>query len=173
MKPRLVFVALAACALFSAPAAAEEYGTPVRPNAGFDLMKALVGEWEAPGKDGKLSTISYSLVSSGTALMEKLGGHGMDAAMVTIYHADGDNLMMTHYCGANNQPRMRCAKPAAGSKSLTFEYVDSTNLPTPATGHMHRLVITFTGANHITHEWTWKEGEKTTTEVFQATRKKA
>ena len=29
--------------------------------------------------------------------------------MATLYHLDGDQLMLTHYCSAGNQPRMRAA----------------------------------------------------------------
>ncbi len=27
--------------------------------------------------------------------------------MITMFHMDGDRLLMTHYCGAGNQPRMK------------------------------------------------------------------
>jgi hypothetical protein len=145
---------------------------PARPNAGFDLMKGLVGTWESKTEDGVVS-IRYDIISEGTALMETMSHPGGKAAMVTIYHPDGDELFMTHYCGANNQPRMRCAKPAPDGKSLTFEFVDCTNLPTPETGHMHGLVITLLDADHLTQQWTWVQDGKSATETFQAERKKS
>ena len=151
---------------------AAEVGTPTRPNAGFDLMKGLTGTWEMKGKDG-VTTIRYEIVSEGTALMETISHPGGKAAMVTVYHPDGDQLMMTHFCGANNQPRMRCAKPAADGKSLTFEFVDCSNLPTPETGHMHGLVIRLDDADHLTQEWTWMEKGKAATETFHCERKKS
>ena len=174
---RLAFV-LASCALLAGGARAEDqkpdpsHGTPVRANAGFDLMKSLVGNWEMPGKDGGPgATVSFALISDGTALMETMDMAGSHASMVTMYHADGDKLMMTHYCGANNQPRMTCVKPTTDGKSLVFNYAGASNLATPATGHMHHLVVTLDDPGHMSETWTWKEGSKTRDEVFHFTRK--
>ena len=165
-----VFLAGAAFAEDQKPAA--DHGTPVRPNVGFDLMKSLVGSWEMPGKDGAPTcAVSFTLVSGGTALMETMDMGEAHSAMITVYHPDGDKLMMTHYCGANNQPRMRCLKPSAEGKSLDFEFVGGSNMPTPATGHMHHLVIKLDDTDHMTEEWTWKEAAKSGTEVFHFARK--
>ncbi len=169
----VALAALAAFPLLAGPSAAEEMGTPRTPNSGFDLMKGLVGEWVMPSPNGKATTVTYTLVSGGTALMEMMNAHGEPMAMVTMYHPDGQSLLMTHYCGANNQPRMRCAKPAAGASSLTFDYVDCSNLPEAKTGHMHSLVITFADADHMNQVWTWTEGGKPNTETFHFERKKS
>jgi hypothetical protein len=176
MKPtRFVLALVAALSLAAAPAPAAEaeHGTPVKPHAGFDLMKSLAGTWERKHEDGTLTTLTYTIVSSGTALLETMDWPGDKAAMITVYHPDGESLMMTHYCGANNQPRMRCAKPGKDAKSLAFEFVDGTNMPAADTGHMHRLVVTVVDADHITQEWTWKQGDKSGPELFQFERKKS
>ena len=137
----------------------------------FDRMKTLEGAWEGKTQEGKSVSIEYRVISDGSAVMEHLTPAGM-SPMVTIYYPDGDRLMMTHYCSAHNQPRMR-AKPAAGEiKSLTFEFVDATNLASPDAGHMNALVLTFDGADHLTQEWTWKDKEQTSKEVFHLGRKK-
>jgi hypothetical protein len=173
MKPlRVLVCSLALAALLGGAAHAGESRTPVRPNAGFDLMKDLVGTWESKSEDGVVS-IRYEIISEGTALMETMSYPGGKAAMVTIYHPDGDELLMTHYCGANNQPRMRCSKPAPDGKSLVFQFVDCSNLPTPGTGHMHGLVITLVDADHLKQAWTWMQDGKSTTETYQAERKKS
>ncbi len=76
-----------------------------KPNAGWEKLKSLAGEWDGT-EGGKPFHASYKIVSSGTAVMETLDGP--DAMqMVTIYHADGGSLLMTHYCSMGNQPRMR------------------------------------------------------------------
>ena len=80
--------------------------------------------------------------------------------MVTMYHPDGDHLMMTHYCSAHNQPRMRSQTVAVESKNITFDFVDVTNLSAPDAGHMSKLVVTFGDKDHFTQEWTWREKEK-------------
>ena len=74
--------------------------------AGFDQLKTLLGKWEGVGEDGIRRTVSYQLLSGGTALMEILAPEG-EPDMVTVYTVDGDHLALTHYCSANNQPRMK------------------------------------------------------------------
>ena len=73
-----------------------------------------------------------------SALMERLVMGG-ESEMVTMYHPDGDRLMMTHYCSAHNQPRMHSQTVAGGSKIITFDLVDVTNLSAPDAGHMKKL----------------------------------
>src|SRR5713226_971817 len=64
----------------------------------FARLKTLVGEWEADTKMGK-AHVSYELIAGGTALKMP--------AMLTVYHLDGERLLLTHYCMAGNQPRMQ------------------------------------------------------------------
>lgn len=173
MKPlRILLASTMLFALAAAPALAGEEGAKAAPpNAGFDLMKALAGTWERKHEDGSVTTLSYKVISGGTALMETMDAPGMQEAMVTMYHPDGADLLMTHYCAAGNQPRMRCAKPAKDAKSLDFTFVDAANLATPDAGHMHHLLVTFVDANHLTQEWTWKQGAKEGKEIFTFERK--
>jgi hypothetical protein len=157
-------------------ASAGEKATPARPlprptSAGFEKMKTLVGDWTAAsgseGHDAKVQ-VSYALTSAGSAVMETLQTeHG---AMVTMYHPDGEAVMMTHYCAAGNQPRMRAQ--GTGDKELAFSFVDATNLSSPEAMHMHDLKITFDDADHITQEWTTSAGGKKTPVVFKLERKK-
>ena len=137
----------------------------------FETMKSLVGEWKGTAMNGKTATVTYTLVSDKSALMERLAISG-ESEMVTLYHPDGDHVMMTHYCSAHNQPRMRAKTAAAGSKSITFDMVDITNLSAPDAGHMVRLVVTLEDKDHLTQEWTWKEKGKEGTEVIRLVRSK-
>ena len=137
----------------------------------FEKMKSLVGEWKGTSADGKPGTVTYTLVSDNSALMEKLAMGG-ESEMVTMYHPDGDRLMMTHYCSAHNQPRMRSQTGAAESKKITFDFVDITNLSSPDAGHMRRLVVTFGDKDHFTQEWTWTKNGKENTEVIHYERVK-
>ena len=122
----------------------------------FEKLKLLVGEWKGISMDGKPATLTYTLVSNNSALMERLAMGG-DSEMVTLYHPDGDHLMMTHYCSAHNQPRMRSNAVDAGGRNITFDLVDVTNLSAPDAGHMKRLVVTVTDNDHFTQEWTWTQ----------------
>jgi hypothetical protein len=124
--------------------------TPEKPaHAGFEKMKSLVGTWKGKTKDGMDVTVTCRLVSAGQAVEEHLSV----ADMVTMFHADGDAVMLTHYCAGNNQPRMRASfKP--GDTTMSFAFVDVTNLPNPNADHMHDAKFTFVDADHMTAEWT-------------------
>ncbi len=137
----------------------------------FERMKSLVGEWEGKSLDGNSAKVSYTLVSDDSALMERLAMGG-ESEMVTMYHPDGDHLMMTHYCSAHNQPRMRSQKASMEMKSIVFDLVDVTNLSTPDAGHMRKLVLTFIDQDHFTQEWTWREKGRDGAVVIRFERKK-
>ena len=137
----------------------------------FERMKSLVGEWKGTSMGGKPATVTYTLVSDNSALMERLFVGG-ESEMVTMYHPDGDRLMMTHYCSAHNQPRMRSQTVAGGSKIITFDLVDVTNLSAPDAGHMKKLVVTFVDKDHFTQEWTWIEKGKENAVVIRFERNK-
>ena len=120
---------------------------------GFSLgrLASLVGVWEAKLPQGS-ARASYELVADGSALLERLAV-GDHPAMISVYHRDGDALMMTHYCLEANQPRMRSQSPPDGDE-LEFSLVDVTNLATPGSGHMHSLRIAFVDDNHFDAHWT-------------------
>ena len=74
--------------------------------AAFARLKTLVGEWKT--EDAKES-LTYELIAGGTALLEREAGAGRPT-MLTLYHRDGNRLVLTHYCREGNQPGMQ-AKP--------------------------------------------------------------
>jgi len=113
--------------------------------------------------------VSYRLVSSGTALMETLEDE--DASqMVTVYHPDGQSLLMTHYCSMGNQSRMRAT--GLRDQGLDFSYVDATNLASPGAHRMTRLVLSFPAPDRLVHEWTSKTGAREQVARFEFTRRR-
>ncbi len=163
----VVLSALTAGVILACPAMAPT----AKPVPAFEKMKSLVGEWQGKAADGTGAKVSYALVSDNSALMERLA-MGSESEMVTIYYPDGDRLMMTHYCSAHNQPRMRSQSGSAETKSIAFDFVDATNLASPDAGHMAKLVLTFADQDHLTQEWTWHEKGKEGVVVIQFERKK-
>jgi hypothetical protein len=136
----------------------------------FEKLKSLEGAWQGPGPDGKPVHISYKVVSAGSAVMETIDHGDMPGMMVTMYHLDGDRLMMTHYCSAGNQPRMRLA--SSTPTTMTFTMFDATNLASKNDAHMRKLVISWTDENHITADWTMsKDGKDAHHGVFTLERK--
>lgn len=140
------------------------------PNAGaaFDSLKGLAGEWQAKDPTGKMQTITWKVVSSGSVIMESM----QEESMVTMYHVDQDRLMLTHYCSAHNQPRMQ-AQVSADGKTFTFNFLDATNLASPADPHMHKMVLTLVDKDHFNEQWFFSiNGKDTDHGVLQFARKK-
>ena len=90
--------------------------------------------------------------------------------MVTLYSKDRDSIVLMHYCPTNNQPRMRAVPSAEPITELVFSFQGAGNLPDPAVGHEHKLVIRFNDPDHITERWTWQSKEKDTEMIFHLTR---
>jgi hypothetical protein len=130
--------------------------TAARPtSAALDQFKALAGEWIA-AEDGPMTkkgdlVARYRITAAGTAVVETVFP-GTPHEMVTVYHADGADLVLTHYCMEGNQPRMR-ARDAKGAK-FEFAYDGGTNIDPQKDRHMHSASIELVGANEIRSEWT-------------------
>jgi len=137
--------------------------------ATFTKLKSLAGDWAGKTSDGRSVQTTYRVTSGGSALMAEIHS---EEDMVTMFHLDGDRLLMTHYCGAGNQPRMVGAISPDG-KTVTFNYLDATNLLSTQPGHMERLVVTLADSSHYSEEWYFagKDGVKQH-EVFAMQRKK-
>ena len=142
---------------------------PLDAAAAFSSLKSLAGEWEADTQMGKVH-VSYELVAGGTALLERENGDKMPV-MLTLFHIDGDRLLLTHYCMAGNQPRMQAQAYNAASGDLQFQFLDATNLPNPSAGHMRSAAFRFVDDKHISTEWKFYEnGQVKMTENTQFTR---
>ena len=137
-------------------------------NTSFEQLKSLDGSWEGKGSNGEPVQVSYKVTSNGSALMSEIKGK---EDMISMFNLDGDRLLMTHYCAVGNQPRM-VASPSPDGKTITFHFLDVTNLATPEAGHMNRLVISLAEANHHTEEWVYNDHGKEMKEVFDLWRKK-
>src|SRR5579862_942377 len=70
----------------------------------FEQLKALAGSWEG-NLDGQTLHVSLRVTSTGNALLHEMKSAGQDDP-ITLFHLDGDRLLLTHYCDAGNQPRM-------------------------------------------------------------------
>lgn len=134
----------------------------------FDMLKGMEGSWVGKNSQGQTLEVSFRMTAGGSALMSEIHGHGPEN-MITMFHMDGDRLVMTHYCGAGNQPRMKVV--SADAKSVSFEFFDGTNIG-PGDGHMQHVTFTQADANHHTEEWTFLDKGKEMKEVFVLERAK-
>ena len=136
----------------------------------FDSLKALAGNWEGKNNQGQTLRVSFRETAGGSALLSEIHGQGPEN-MISMIHLDGDRLLMTHYCGAGNQPRMK-ASLAPDAKSVIFEFNDATNLSSAEAGHMHHVVFAIPDADHHTEEWTFLDHGKEMKELFTLQRAK-
>jgi hypothetical protein len=134
----------------------------------FDLLKGMEGKWTGQNSKGEPLEVTFRMTAGGSALMSEIHGHGFEN-MITMFHLDGDRLLMTHYCGAGNQPRMKVI--ASDAKSVSFEFVDGTNIG-PGDGHMQHVTFTEPDANHHVEEWVFLDHGKEMKELFTLERMK-
>jgi len=141
----------------------------------FERLKGLAGDWQiASPKDaaqqGKTAA-RYHLTAGGSALVETIFP-GADMEMVTVYHRDGDQLCLTHYCHLGNQPRMRTTASDANDE-LAFEFAGGTNIDPGHDTHMHNALIRFVGPDQLHTEWELFKGGKAAEKYkFDLVRKK-
>ncbi len=135
--------------------------TPVTA-AGLESLKALEGDWFAVA-DGEMVKIgdhvsSIRVTASGTAVVET-DFPGTDHEMVTVYIEEGGDLVLTHYCMAGNQPRMRASNVLGPRFEFAFDGGDNI-ADASKDQHMHSAWLEIVGANEIRSEWTeYKDGK--------------
>ncbi len=126
----------------------------------FDKLKTLAGTWEGhvttvppqAEMEGKLMQVSLRTTSMGHTLMHEMTGSGRPDDPITMVVVDGDRLLLTHYCDADNRPRM-VGRASPDGKTVEFDFLDVTgNLQY---GHMQHAVFTNIDANHHTEDWTF------------------
>jgi hypothetical protein len=117
----------------------------------FDKLKTMAGSW-AGTMDGTPMQVSLRVTSKGNALLHEMTGAGRPDDPITMFNLDGARLLMTHYCDAGNQPRL-VGTISPDGKTITFDFVDATNLLSTQMGHMQHVVFTFIDADHHTEKW--------------------
>jgi len=162
-------VALGGLALLASTAAADG-DEPVEAKAVLERLKGLAGTWvftDVP--EGLVGTkVLYRVTAAGSAVVEEQFP-GSDHEMVSIYHLDGDELLMTHYCAAGNQPRLKLDRSASSLEDLRFGFDGGTNLDPARDLHIHEARIRLDGADEgrLTSDWTaFQDGKPMGTTTF-------
>jgi hypothetical protein len=138
----------------------------------FATIKSLAGEWEGKNSMGEAVRVSYRTTAGGSAVVSEIQSQmkGRSEDMTSMIHLDRDRLLLTHYCAVGNQPRMQATISPDG-KTITFDFVDATNLDSPDAGHMQRVVFTIRDANHHSEDWHFLDHGKEMVEKFDLERK--
>src|SRR5215471_4856224 len=96
----------------------------------FTAIKSMPGTWEGTSAEGPVK-VTFKVTAAGNSVMSEILGK---EDMISMINMDGpERLLLTHYCAMGNQPRMQASVSADG-KTVTFNYVDATNLATPEAG---------------------------------------
>jgi hypothetical protein len=121
----------------------------------FARLRLLQGTWRGTSTWGegahaktKQITATYRLTGNGSAVIEELTGPEQPS-MSSAYHLDNGDLRMTHYCAAENQPRMKAASIDLAKNVIRFDFVDITNLRAPDAAHVHGLTMRLVDKDHL------------------------
>jgi hypothetical protein len=131
--------------------------TPAAAAATFQRLAALHGDWfDAAAPAASDPVVTYRVTGAGSAVVETLFP-GQAEEMVTVYHRDGEQLVLTHYCSGGNQPRMRAT--AVTERSVDFDFAGGANIDPARDMHMHSGRIEFVSADEIRATWQgWEHG---------------
>jgi len=131
----------------------------------FERMKSFAGDWEGTAEWTGARTgtypmkANYYLTGNGSALVENLIAEE-SPIMTSVYHLDGADLRMTHFCGAQNQPRLKADQVDLSRGLINFAFVDITNLRSPDAPHVHGMEMRWIDPNHINVTFLFQSGNK-------------
>jgi hypothetical protein len=127
--------------------------------AAFQRLTQLAGEWQGTvtSADGPAVRVLWEKTGGGHVMREAMFV-GSSHEMVTMYHLDGPDLVLTHYCVVGNQPRMKLVAATPGE--LSFDYVGGSNLDAAKDQHMHSGRLIFQGPDRIETDWIEHAGGK-------------
>ena len=164
MKLSIVFIALVSI-LTSCVASKTDMGQhdAAQSAQAFEMLESFAGRWQGTmvGAESQGPVeLSYEVTSGGSVVMERLF-RGSPHEMVSMYHRDGERLLMTHYCSQGNQPRMQLDSFTASPETrASFSLADATNWKGPQALIMHNVRLYSTDKDHMGADWVaWVNGK--------------
>jgi hypothetical protein len=146
----------------------------VEAKAAYARLKSLEGTWTVRFGGGpeaakaeehqekhaaSSATVTFRLTGAGSTVVEtQFPGQGHE--MLSMYHLDGEDLRMTHYCAAGNQPRLKLDRAHSRPDHLIFRFDGGSNLDPKKDLHIHGLEITFRDKDHVISAWEGYQGGK-------------
>lgn len=136
----------------------------------YSVFRSLEGNWHSvsPGSGMPPATVNYRTIASGSAVVETVFA-GTPHEMISVIYLDGEQLRMTHYCAARNQPHLYAKMIADDSVLFVTDYV--SNHDDPAEVYMGEAKWTFSDKNNLTTNWwSFQDGKSGEPMVFNMTR---
>ena len=158
MNSKVLSIALSCAATISALATEQTDSSKA-----LSQIKALIGNWSGTFQwtggrnDSGSMNATYYVTGNGSAVVENLMNESVPV-MTSVYHLDGNDLRMTHFCGAQNQPRLKARRIDPVHNAIDFEFVDATNLRSPDAPHVHGLEMRLIDPNHLTLTFLFQSG---------------
>ena len=85
---------------------------------------------------GNRGVVSVKTKAAGSAVVHTYA-QGTPGEMETIFHMDGDQLLLTHYCALQNAPVLKFVKSNKPGE-LKFEFMGGTNFDPKVDAHLHQ-----------------------------------
>jgi hypothetical protein len=118
-------------------------------------ISELAGEWEMADESGQRQHVAtFSVTAAGSAVREIMFP-GAEMEMTNLYHMDGSELVITHYCAAGNQPRMIAKKAVETDEGTVFyfEFDRVSNLRESHDHYMGDMTLTLLASGSVRAEW--------------------
>jgi hypothetical protein len=130
----------------------------------FETFKGFEGKWAIrSGQKALPIEMTYESGSKGSIVTEKFGKE------LSVFYRDGQNLLMTHFCNAGNQPRLRLRENTQPGV-FEFQMFDITNLQSADADHVERVIYRIVDDKTINLEIVWKNGKSEESEKYTLTR---
>lgn len=124
---------------------------------------AMEGDWRIVGGDhAQGASHHYRTIANGTVVVET-AFPGEAHEMITVFHLDGPNLVMTHYCAAGNQPHMVAEHPSGDR--VQFRFTGASDLNNPEAPHMRDANYHFIDRDRVDSTWAYWQGGRAVSEM--------
>jgi hypothetical protein len=124
-------------------------------DSAFHFLKTLTGTWERSGSGhdhgGKSHLNTFRVSSGGSSVIETIFP-GENDEMVTVYHMNGPDLLLTHYCALQNAPVMKFVKSDKPGE-IKFAFDGGTNFDPKSDMHVHEGAYRIKNTNLIEEDF--------------------
>ena len=135
----------------------------------FEALKAMAGTWHgtvaAEGEEPRETEIVYEVRSAGHSVVQTFSP-GKPYEMFSVYHLDGEDLLMTHYCAIGNAPKMKFVATGKPGE-IVWEFNGGSNLDPGKDPHAHEGRMQITGPDsYVSKSVGWSNGEPSSKRTF-------
>jgi hypothetical protein len=112
---------------------------------------------------GNRGVVSVKTKAAGSAVVHTYA-QGTPGEMETVFHMDGDQLLLTHYCALQNAPVLKFVKTNKPGE-LRFEFHGGTNFDPAIDAHLHESTFVIKDKDTIEQSSTVHAGGKANPEL--------